>query len=452
MPATRVADASRAAEPLQVALNVIALRSPLTGVGHYTLQLAGALQTLLASPPWLFDGVHWRHGLAQVNAAAESAQSNDLSTDGSCSASDAAHGVRAARLASSSNDGNAAPPGLTSTPPAMPTSAIQSPSAALRAVRQIVRATPGARTVANMLMQQRFTAGTRRHGITLYHEPNFLAFRYRGPTVVTVHDLSWIRFAQTHPADRVRRMNRAMPTVVRQAAHIVVDSDFIRREVIDYYGVAPARISTVALGVTDAFAPRAPHQCAALLSRLGLAYGSYLLAVGTLEPRKNLATVLAAFARLPAAQRARNPLVIAGGMGWRMDGFSHALSAMLASGEVRLTGYVAQDDLPLLYAGARMLLYPSLYEGFGLPPLEAMASGVPVIVSDRASLPEVVGDAALQVDALDAIALAEQITRLLEDDRLHARLREAGLIRARQFSWDTCARRTLAIYRAVLAQ
>ncbi|MDP9107795.1 MAG: glycosyltransferase family 4 protein, partial [Pseudomonadota bacterium] len=171
-----------------------------------------------------------------------------------------------------------------------------------------------------------------------------------------------------------------------------------------------------------------------------------------LEPRKNLATVLAAFARLPAAQRARYPLVIAGGMGWRMDGFSRSLGALLASGEVRLTGYVGQQDLPLLYAGARMLVYPSLYEGFGLPPLEAMASGVPVIVSDRASLPEVVGDAALQVDALDEIALTEQITRLLEDDRLHMKLREAGLMRARQFSWEACARQTLAIYRAVLAQ
>jgi alpha-1,3-rhamnosyl/mannosyltransferase len=301
------------------------------------------------------------------------------------------------------------------------------------------------------MRQGRFTAGVNEHRIDLYHEPAFMAYRFRGPSVVTVHDISWVRHPETHPAERVREMNRVMPGVVRHAKHIVVDSDFVRQEVIRHYGVTPERVTTVLLGVSPEFRPVEPAACARVLSRFGVKHGEYILAVGTLEPRKNLATALAAYTRLPETFRRRYPLVVAGMNGWGMEGLSGSLKNMIAGGEVRLTGYVPQQDLPALYTGARALVYPSLYEGFGLPPLEAMACGTPVIASRRASLPEVVGDAGLLVEPLDDQAIARHMQQLVEDDALHARLAEAGRRHASQFTWRKFALGMLTVYRKALS-
>jgi alpha-1,3-rhamnosyl/mannosyltransferase len=188
-----------------------------------------------------------------------------------------------------------------------------------------------------------------------------------------------------------------------------------------------------------------------VLQEYKLQYGRYLLAVSTLEPRKNLSAVLAAFAQLPQKTRQQYPLVIVGMRGWGEGLVSAGLRQMIANGEVRLTGYVPQADLPILYAGARLFVYPSLYEGFGLPPLEAMACGVPVIVSDRASLPEVVGNAGIMVDPLDDRHLAQRMLELIEDDARHRSLSLAGRQRAQKFGWRHCAEQTMAVYAKVLA-
>jgi alpha-1,3-rhamnosyl/mannosyltransferase len=171
-----------------------------------------------------------------------------------------------------------------------------------------------------------------------------------------------------------------------------------------------------------------------------------MLSVGTLEPRKNLARCIAAFASLPQALRAACPLVIAGGAGWG-EALPPSAQSLVAAGELRLTGYVDASVLPYLYGGARLLAYPSIYEGFGLPPLEAMACGVPVIASNLSSLPEVVGDAGLLVDPADERAIAEAMRTLLEDPERASALARAGLERARGFSWRRCAEETLAVYR-----
>jgi glycosyltransferase involved in cell wall biosynthesis len=375
-----------------VAINGIAMLSPLTGIGQYTYNLVREMQDLRLSP-WLFYGAKWS---------------------------------REAR--------EGAMPGM---------------EAVKGAVKRVV---PYAYRLKRFVLQQAFTLGARRRGISLYHEPNFMSYRFDGPSVVTVHDLSWLRYPETHPADRVREMNRVMPRAMGGAAHVLVDSDFVKREVMEHYGLAEERITTTLLGVSTEFRPFSNAECAAPLDRYRLQYGRYILAVATLEPRKNLSSLIAAFAQLPDTLRRRYPLVIAGMRGWGEGVASASLSNMIAKGEVRLVGYVPQADLPKLYAGARMFVYPSLYEGFGLPPLEAMACAVPVIASNRASLPEVVGNAGILTEPLDDLRIVQHMRALIEDDALHAHLAKAGRLRARRFTWRKCAMETLAVYRKVLAE
>lgn len=376
-----------------LALDAVPLLSPLTGIGQYTYQLASHLRHLWPQPPWLFYGTRWERDLRDpVPPSAET---------------------------------------VTGT---------------------IKRAVPMGYRISRALQQMRFSAGARAHRIGLYHETNYLAFRFAGPTVVTVHDLSWIRYPEAHPAERVKSMNAAMPGVVREATRIIADSDFTRSEIIGHFGVSPDKVDTVLLGVLPEFHPREEHQCAEVLRAHQLGFGRFVLAVGTLEPRKNLATTVAAFAQLPQSLRHAFPLVIAGASGWGDSPFRSALDPLLERGEARLVGYVPQADLPLLYAAARAFIYPSLYEGFGLPPLESMASGVPVISSNRASLPEIVGDAGLLGDPLDVDTLGGDLRRLLEDGPLHRALSQAGLERAARFTWTNCARRTADVYMKALGR
>jgi glycosyltransferase involved in cell wall biosynthesis len=202
--------------------------------------------------------------------------------------------------------------------------------------------------------------------------------------------------------------------------------------------------------VAKEFRPIDADHCAPILQHYGLQFGHYILAVATLEPRKNLASLIGAFAQLPQALRRQYPLVIVGMRGWGENLVSPSLRQMVADSEVRLTGFVPQKDLPYLYSGARVFVYPSLYEGFGLPPLEAMACGVPVIVSNRASLPEVVGNAGILVEPMDDVDIAEQMRAVIEDNLLHRQLSASGRQRSLLFSWRKCAIETLAVYRQVL--
>jgi alpha-1,3-rhamnosyl/mannosyltransferase len=248
-------------------------------------------------------------------------------------------------------------------------------------------------------------------------------------------------------------MSERLPLAIERAAHILTDSHFQRAEIIGYFGVAPERVTACHLGVGGEFHPRPPAECQAALERHGLRYREYLLAVGTLEPRKNLELVLRAYAQLPAALRERCPLAIAGVVGWNTATLKPQLRSLARSGAIRLLGFVDEADLPAIYAGARLFLYPSLYEGFGLPPLEAMASGVPVITSNCSSLPEVVGEAGVQIDPGDESALCDSMRRLMDDPQAWRRYSEAGLERARGFTWEKTASLTADVLaRAASAQ
>ncbi len=309
---------------------------------------------------------------------------------------------------------------------------------------------PGHYRLARLFEQQRFTAGTRGKGMALYHEPNFIPYETDLPTVITVHDLSHLRFPETHPRDRVKMLNKRLPRAIETASRILADSEFTRREILDVFRPSPEKVIATPLAASGIFHPRTESETQPCLTPLDLKHGKYILAVGTLEPRKNLITALRAYRRLPSALRRQIPMVIVGKTGWGMEKFQDEFNALLASGQVRWLGHVPEESLPMLYAGAALLAYPSLYEGFGLPPLEAMASGVPVVAADRASIPEVVGDAGILVEPLDERALADAMGSLLEDAVYARALGSRGLERAAGYSWEACAARTLQAYHQAL--
>ena len=302
------------------------------------------------------------------------------------------------------------------------------------------------------LQRHRFASGIRSKGLQFYFEPNYLPYEADVPTIITVHDISHLRHPETHPAKRVEDLTRLLPGAIERASCILTVSEFSRREVISEFGVDPGRVHATPLGVDPRFHPRDADATRALLAPLGLTYGRYVLSVGTLEPRKNVLAVLRAHGKLPADLRQRYPLVIAGKSGWLTETLDREIAKGEARGDVRRLGHVSDPQLPLLYAGATLFAYPSLYEGFGLPPLEAMASGVPVIVSNRASLPEVVGDAGIQVEPDDVDGLAASLQRIVEDAEFARELAERGLARARTFTWRRCAEMTMHAWDSVLGK
>jgi alpha-1,3-rhamnosyl/mannosyltransferase len=216
------------------------------------------------------------------------------------------------------------------------------------------------------------------------------------------------------------------------------------------FGIQAERIKPVLLGVEPLFHPRTAEDTRSVLARHDLVHGQYLLAVGTLEPRKNLQVALRAYMQLPQQVRKRFPLVLVGMKGWRTSELEKQIAPLVRAGEVRQIGYLPREELAMVIAGALTLIYPSIYEGFGLPPLEAMACGVPVIASDISSLPEVVGDTGLLINPHDDTALAEVIQKLIMDTDLRRQLSQKALTRSAEFTWDKCVTKTVDVYRQAL--
>ncbi len=312
---------------------------------------------------------------------------------------------------------------------------------------------PRPRAIKNVIERVMFRYHSNQvSGLDLYHEPNFVPKPFNGPLVLTVHDLSCFDHPETHPVERVRLMQRNMPAAIEKADHIIVVSDASGEALRRWFSVDPARITTTHLAADSRFEPRGYEALAPLLSDLGVTPGGYVLSVGTLEPRKNLSTLFAAYGGLPSALRKRFPLVVAGMKGWGTEGLLKSAEGLMRRGELQFLGYVPDNLIAPLYAGATTFCYPSRYEGFGLPVLEAMASGVPVLTSNQTSLPEVVGDAGVMVDPDDVDGMSEYLLRLLEDRAYAAELRHRGLVRAHTFSWDRCANETVKVYQKVLRQ
>ena len=302
---------------------------------------------------------------------------------------------------------------------------------------------------ARMGYAAHFRLIARSSQFDLYHEPNLIPFQVQLPTVVTVHDLSVILFPEWHPVERVKRYEQAFHRGIASAAHIVVDSEAVRTEAIRILGLDPNRVTTVHIGISSNFRMQSNEEIATVRKRLQLPE-RYLLYVGTVEPRKNLSTLLRAYCDLPAEAREKCPLVLGGGWGWKSEPVRALFESEARHCGVRYLGYVADENLPGLYAGALALLYPSFYEGFGLPPVEAMACGSAAIVSTAEAVREVVGSNAIQIDPRDLTEWREAMRRAIADPNSLDAYRREGLAHAEKFRWQRAAQTTLEVYRRVL--
>ena len=287
----------------------------------------------------------------------------------------------------------------------------------------------------------------RSHREAIFHGPGFYLPKFSGHSVATFHDLSIFTWAHCHPPERVRFMQRELKLTIKRASLLITDSEYTRQEIASYFGYPLDKIRTVPLACSSDFHPRDAIETNSILNKFGLEHDGYTLFAGTIEPRKNIESLLDAYNVLPDTLRFRWPLVLAGYQGWQSEKLHERIESAVTAGWARYLDYVANDDLPILFAGARLFVFPSHYEGFGLPVLEAMASGVPVVCSNSSSLPEVAGGAALMCDALDVKKLTQLIVLGLEDESWRVEAVAKGLAQSSKFSWQRCAKETMAVYR-----
>ncbi|HWP58563.1 MAG TPA: glycosyltransferase family 1 protein [Candidatus Acidoferrales bacterium] len=284
-------------------------------------------------------------------------------------------------------------------------------------------------------------------GFDLYFEPNFIPAAIRAKKlVITVHDFSFRLFPDAHPKDRIEHFEKNFARGIDRANHLITDSEYVRAEAVEVLRFPAEKITAIPLGVEhETFKLRDKNSLDQRRRELGLPE-NFILFVGTREPRKNLTRLLQAYLELPARLKRKYFLLLVGPQGWEQ-----AMPRTQGVAErVIVSGYLDTEALSCVYNLARVFVLPSLYEGFGLPPLEAMACGCPVVVSRVASLPEVCGDAAYYVDPADVSSIAEGITRVLSDETLRQSLIEKGLKRAALFSWDETARKTLDVFERIM--
>lgn len=386
-------------ETIPVMYNLESLRLPLTGVGHYTKCLLEELKARDDVAVQCFAGNRMVESVGKENEMAVPVRQRSLWR---CAAGRAVWGM-----------------------------------AKLRVVRD---------TAFWLSVGRRFRPGM------LYHEPNHILKPFCGVALVTIHDLSTIHYPQYHPVERLRYFERELPRTLEQAAHILTVSEFSRQDIIKTLGVPAHRVSVTYNGVHARFRRITVERVAPVLAQWGLSYGRYLLSVGTLEPRKNLTTLVTAFERLPQKMRQRWPLALVGPKGWLYEAIENRLEQLERNGELVRIGYVSDDMLPMLYSGAAGFIFLSVYEGFGMPALEAAACGTPILTSIGTAMDEIVGTVAELVDPLDEVACTESLRRLLEDPAIGKRVNEEGPKVASLYTWSRTAADTVTAYRQVLSQ
>lgn len=304
-----------------------------------------------------------------------------------------------------------------------------------------------AKNVANYMSSRNFD---------LYHEPNYIPFHYERslecdlPTVVTVHDLSVLLYPHWHPENRVMKFESHFGRVLSDSSHFIADCEHVRQQMIDLLHVDPDNVTTVYPAIRTCFQPLSTNAVDAVLAHLELERG-FFLHVGSIEPRKNLETALRAYCALPDNIRERHPFLLVGPWGWGWKDVRRYFDDVARHKGVIHAGYVDERDLPALFNGALALVYPSHYEGFGMPPLEMKACGGAVLASDIPTLRETLRDGAQFVDPRDEVAWRDAMARAAEDREWMTGLRTRGAHDCARFTWNNTAADTLAVYKQVLA-
>lgn len=298
--------------------------------------------------------------------------------------------------------------------------------------------------------QRRFTTWRSRRRLrnAVIHAPNFFLPDWAERGVATVHDLSVFLYPETHPAERIRDFEAKFEQTLSNARLLVTDTETVRQELISMFAVPPAKIVSVALGASV----RRARKDLVDLSALGLQAEQYLLCVSTFEPRKRIDRLVRAYAGLPAPLRSRFPLILAGAKGWHNESLNALIEQASADGSVRQLGFVPDAVLQTLYASATAFIYPSRYEGFGLPVVEAMAHGTPCIIANTPSLVEVVQNAARVIDPEDEVAFRAAIEQATQDHVWREEAAQLGKIVAQSYSWDACATSMADLYRKVATE
>jgi alpha-1,3-rhamnosyl/mannosyltransferase len=283
----------------------------------------------------------------------------------------------------------------------------------------------------------------------IFHSPNYYLPPRVPHCVATFHDLSVFHWPQFHPAGRVHLMQKELRNTVRRASMLITDSTYTKNELMTFFGMDESKIVVAPLACNQQFHQRTEEQVKSVLDEYGLKWRGYFLYTGTIEPRKNILTLLRAYDRLSACEKKNFPLVISGYKGWENEELFKLFHKGQSEGWIKYLGFVPGKNLPVLFSAAISFVFPSIYEGFGLPVLEAMTSGTPVICSNATSLPEVVGDAALQHEPEDVEMLTNYIKMMMEDASKRQLMINSGLVQAQQFSWSLCADKTIEAYQQV---
>lgn len=286
--------------------------------------------------------------------------------------------------------------------------------------------------------------------IDLFHATDHLLPRLSEvKSVFTLHDLVFRFYPETHKLLNRWFLTLMMPRFLQAADAVIAVSEWTKKDAIELYGLDEDKVSVIYEGVNPLFRPASQETISALRQKYGI-LNKFILSVGTIEPRKNLTSLVEAYRSLKD-QDPELQLVIAGKKGWLYEGFFRRLRELGLEDDVIFPGFISDEDLPPLYSAADLFVLPSLYEGFGLPVLEAMACGTPVITSNASSLPEVAGEAALLVDPHDIGALIRAARAVLDGEELRSELRAKGPKQAARFSWEKAARETLVVYTSLLA-
>lgn len=390
---------------MKLLLNAEALRPPITGVGNYTYHLLQQFVNLDdIDEVHCFGGAHWLTGDAQLAATA-------------------------ALKAGAGSRGN---------------SAI---ARAMPKLRELIGRIPGTKPLYSHVMDRRFERFANAVPNAVYHETNYILKPYAGPCLTTVHDLSHVRYPQYHPQHLVDWLERSLSASLERADCIITVSHLVRNELLEHYDLPEHKIKTVYEGVEDCYRPRPDAETADVLREFNLMHKRYVLLVATLEPRKGIDVLLDAWCLLPESLRREFPLILAGSAGWRNSALVERIALLSAQGTVRHLGYVNAKVLPELFSGAAVFTYPSVYEGFGLPVLDAMSSGVPVICRAGTSMAEFSDGACMLCDTGEPEELAHKLQTLLESESLRDDWSAKGLAQAAAFSWQRCAQETVDIYR-----
>ncbi len=322
----------------------------------------------------------------------------------------------------------------------------------LQALRKIVQPLPGARYSWNLLKKNRFESGIGKTDYDIFWQPCFIPPGNAERSVVTVHDLSHIEFPEFHPVSRLKWLD-GLGHALQKAEQVIAISHFTKNEIHKHFDIAPNKINVIPNGVSSRFMPATNEDIETTTKRYGLAAGNFFLSISTLEPRKNLSTLIEAYNNLPAPVKDTTPLVLVGPKGWGRDAEVGYFESLCKGGRLVMTGYIPESELIALVSSATAFAYPSHYEGFGLPAIEAMSCGAVTLLSDAPALLEVSGGTAIHVPARDIGKWTDALKRAhgtTESER--ERFRSAAMVQASQYSWSTAAHKTLELLTQVSAR